>query len=131
MVCGERPTVADEAKTPNAGPSGMPSSETSRDDSAVAIALHQEAGRSGGPRITAKGRGAVADQILTIAFERGVKVRTDADLAEILAAVEVDYEVPLEALAAVAEILSYVYRANSPAADGSTANRPLGNEATP
>jgi len=34
-------------------------------------------------------------------------------LAEILAAVEVDSIVPLEALAAVAEILSYVYRAQS------------------
>ncbi len=41
-------------------------------------------------------------------------MRTDADLAEILAAVEVDSEVPLQALAAVAEILSYVYRAGAP-----------------
>jgi len=97
----------------------------------VAIALHQEAGQSGGPRITAKGRGALAEQILTIAFERGVKVRTDADLAEILAAVEVDCEVPLEALAAVAEILSYVYRANKPAANHPIVNRPHGDEATP
>ncbi len=42
-----------------------------------------------------------------------MRVRADADLAEILAAVEVDSEIPLQALAAVAEILSYVYRANS------------------
>ena len=39
-------------------------------------------------------------------------VREDADLAQILAAVELDAEVPIDALAAVAEILSYVYRAN-------------------
>jgi flagellar biosynthesis protein len=52
----------------------------------------------------------VAEQILQIAFDRGIKVRQDGDLAEILAAVEVDSIVPLEALAAVAEILSYVYR---------------------
>src|SRR3546814_20372956 len=43
-------------------------------------------------------------------FERGVKVRTDSDLAEILAAVEVDSEIPLAALAGVAEILRYLYR---------------------
>ena len=55
-----------------------------------------------------------AEQILQIAFDRGVKVRTDADLVELLAAVDVDSEVPLEALAAVAEILSYVYRQTSP-----------------
>jgi len=64
------------------------------------------------PRIIAKGQGAVAEQILQLAFASGVKVREDANLAEILEAIEVDTEVPLHALAAVAEILSYVYRAN-------------------
>jgi flagellar biosynthesis protein len=67
------------------------------------------------PRVVASGRGALAEQILQIAFDRGVKVRNDADLAEILATVEVESEIPLEALAAVAEILSYVYRNQSKA----------------
>ena len=73
----------------------------------------REAAAGGNPRVTAAGRGALAEQILEIAFARGVKVREDAELAEILAAIEVDSEVPVEALAAVAEILSYVYRANA------------------
>lgn len=77
----------------------------------VAIAIERDATRRRAPKVIAKGRGAVAEQILQIAFDRGIKVRSDADLAEILAAVEVDSIVPLEALAAVAEILSYVYRA--------------------
>jgi len=68
------------------------------------------------PRIVAKGHGAVAEQILQLAFATGVKVREDANLTEILEAIEVDTEVPLHALAAVAEILSYVYRANDAAA---------------
>ncbi len=76
----------------------------------MAIAIEHNATRQGAPKITAKGRGAIAEQILQIAFDRGIKVRSDADLAEILEAVEVDSIVPLEALAAVAEILSYVYR---------------------
>ncbi|MDJ0944151.1 MAG: EscU/YscU/HrcU family type III secretion system export apparatus switch protein [Kiloniellales bacterium] len=80
----------------------------------LAVALREEAG--GNPRVTAAGRGALAEQILEIAFARGVKVREDAELAEILSAIEVDSEVPVEALAAVAEILSYVYRANAAAA---------------
>jgi flagellar biosynthesis protein len=79
----------------------------------VAVALDNDPGRPGAPRVVAKGRGALAEQILQIAFDRGVKVRSDADLAEILAAVELDCEVPLEALAAVAEILTYVYRVQS------------------
>ncbi len=76
----------------------------------VAVALEGGGGSRRAPRVTASGRGAVAEQILEIAFERGIKVRSDADLAEILGAVELDSEIPLEALAAVAEILSYVYR---------------------
>jgi flagellar biosynthesis protein len=64
------------------------------------------------PRVVATGRGPVAEQILAIAFEKGVPVREDSDLAQILAAVELDAEIPIDALAAVAEILSYVYRAN-------------------
>lgn len=66
-------------------------------------------GHGGAPRVIASGRGSVAEQILQIAFERGVKVRSDSDLAEILAAVEVDSEIPLAALAGVAEILRYLY----------------------
>lgn len=74
------------------------------------------------PRIVAKGHGAVAEQILQLAFANGVKVREDANLTEILEAIEIDTEVPLHALAAVAEILSYVYRANDAAAGGAAPN---------
>lgn len=73
-------------------------------------------GAQGAPRVSASGRGAVAEQILQIAFERGVKVRTDSDLAEILAAVEVESEIPLAALAGVAEILRYLYQTDNAAA---------------
>ena len=79
----------------------------------IAIAIDQDPHGKAAPRVVAKGRGALAEQILQIAFDRGIKVRSDADLAEILAAVEIDTEVPLQALAAVAEILSYVYRAQN------------------
>ena len=64
------------------------------------------------PRVVAKGKGAVAEQILELAFAHHVKVRQDADMVELLEAIEVDCEIPLSALAAVAEILTYVYRAN-------------------
>ena len=84
---------------------------------AIAVALQDGPGDSPRPQVTASGRGALAEQILEIAFARGVKVREDADLAEILAAIEVESEVPVEALAAVAEILTHVYRANAAAPD--------------
>ncbi len=82
----------------------------------VAVALSGDGAAEAAARVTAKGHGKVAEQILEIAFERGVKVRADAELAQILDAVDLDSEVPLPALAAVAEILTYVYRVAGPAA---------------
>lgn len=78
----------------------------------VAVALDYDSGTEFAPKVVAGGRGAIAEQILQIAFAQGVKVREDADLAELLSAIDIDSEIPLEAFAAVAEILTYVYRAN-------------------
>jgi flagellar biosynthesis protein len=86
------------------------------------VAVENRKSDRAAPRVVASGRGALAEQILQIAFDRGVKVRQDADLAEILATIEVESEIPLEALAAVAEILSYVYRAQSKAAAAGAAD---------
>jgi flagellar biosynthesis protein len=88
------------------------SDASSRAERAVAVALRDESA-SGRARIVASGYGAVAERILEIAFAAGVKVREDADLVEVLAALEIDREIPLEAFTAVAEILSYVYAANA------------------
>ena len=92
--------------------------------SQVAVALRHERGHDHIARIVASGRGAIAEQILAVAFAEGVKVRQDADLAEVLSALDVGSDIHLEAFAAVAEILSYIYRANQtyrprPAANGS------------
>ena len=78
----------------------------------VAVALKYELGTESLPRIVATGKGTVAEQILEVAFANGVKVREDADLVEILSAIEVDSDIPVEAIAAVAEVLAHVYRAN-------------------
>jgi flagellar biosynthesis protein len=78
----------------------------------VAVALKYEWGNQSLPKVVATGRGTVAEQILELAFANGVKVREDADLVEILSAVDVDTEIPVEAIAAIAEILAHVYRAN-------------------
>ena len=78
-----------------------------------AVAVSYERDNAPAPRIVASGRGAVADQILDIAFANNVKVREDAPLVEILSQLEIDSLIPLEAYAAVAEILSYVYAANA------------------
>jgi len=64
------------------------------------------------PQILASGYGKVAEEILALAFANGVKVREDADLAQILVALDLEENIPLEALQAVSEILARVYEAN-------------------
>ena len=81
-------------------------------DRQTAVALKDSGEEGEMPVITAAGRGKIAEQILKIAHEQGIKVRSDADLAEILAQIELESPIPSGAFMAVAEILSYVYRAN-------------------
>ncbi|MFZ4126117.1 MAG: EscU/YscU/HrcU family type III secretion system export apparatus switch protein [Rickettsiales bacterium] len=78
-----------------------------------AVALEYDRATDDAPRVTASGKGAVAEQILDVAFANNIKVREDAELVEILSLVDVDSPIPLEAFAAVAEILTYVYQANA------------------
>jgi len=78
----------------------------------VAVALEHAPEAGGLPRVVASGKGYVAEQILTLAFANDVRVRRDADLAQILSVIDLDSEIPTEAFAAVAEILAYVYKAN-------------------
>ncbi|HVJ50909.1 MAG TPA: EscU/YscU/HrcU family type III secretion system export apparatus switch protein [Aliidongia sp.] len=75
-----------------------------------AVALQFDKTELAVPTVVATGRGAVARQILDIAFAHGVKVREDADLVEILATLDVGDQIPVAAFAAIAEILSHIYR---------------------
>jgi flagellar biosynthesis protein len=88
----------------------------------VAVALAHEHEDDRVPKVVAGGRGRVAEQILQVAFQNGIKVREDADLAQLLSAIDIESEIPLEAFAAVSEILVYVYQANNATVDGSTNN---------
>ncbi len=64
------------------------------------------------PRITAKGKGIVAERIIALAKEAGVPVREEPDLVAALSVLELDREIPPELYKAVAEILAFVYRMN-------------------
>ena len=78
----------------------------------TAIALQESDALGDAPVVTAAGRGAIAENILQMAFDNGINVREDSALAEMLASIELDSPIPSEAFMAVAEVLSYVYRAN-------------------
>lgn len=80
---------------------------------ATAVALKKYGIDEGAlPKVVAAGYGVWAEKIVEMAFQNGVRVREDRDLAQLLAAIELESDIPTEALIAVAEILAYVYKAN-------------------
>jgi flagellar biosynthesis protein len=76
------------------------------------VALRYARGGDAAPRVTAKGRGELAERMLALAREHGVPVREDPDLVALLAACELGDEIPADLYAAVAGLLTYLYRLN-------------------
>jgi len=73
----------------------------------LAIALRYDGQNA--PRITAKGRGQVADRILGLADEHGVPLREDPELAALLSQVPLGDEIPEALYRAVAEVIAFAY----------------------
>lgn len=74
----------------------------------TAVALHYT-GR-GAPRVTAKGKGIIADEILALAKEHRVPLHEDAALVGLLARIELGDEIPEKLYRAVAEVIAFAYR---------------------
>ena len=77
---------------------------------AVALGYDQE--KIPTPKVLAKGEGFVAEKIIQIAIDEGIEIHQDEDLLQILKAVDIDSEIPVESFSAVAEIISYIYSIN-------------------
>lgn len=78
----------------------------------MAVAIGSDPDNPFRQNVTATAKGKLAEELLDIAFAHGIKVRQDKDLARLLTALEADSPIPTEALLAVAEIMSHIYRAN-------------------
>ncbi|MEJ1159045.1 EscU/YscU/HrcU family type III secretion system export apparatus switch protein [Prosthecomicrobium sp. N25] len=77
--------------------------------SRLAVALAYEEGSA--PRVVATGRGAVAERIVETAVASGVAIEENPVLAEALARIELDQEIPEALYRAVAEVIAFVIRA--------------------
>ncbi len=75
----------------------------------IAVALQYDG--KGAPRVTAKGRGFVAAEIVERAKESGIRIEENKALASALSQVELEEEIPESLYRAVAEILGFVLRA--------------------
>lgn len=76
-------------------------------DQKVAVSLQYD-GESA-PKVTAKGSGQLAEQIISIAKENGIPIKEDHDLVELLAQVELDNEIPELLYEAVVQVLIFAY----------------------
>jgi flagellar biosynthesis protein FlhB len=77
----------------------------------VAVALRYRSGESRAPRVTAKGKGKLAEIMRDLARAHGIPIVEDVALARLLhRKVKVGREVPATTYKAVAAILAYVYR---------------------
>ncbi|WP_274361500.1 EscU/YscU/HrcU family type III secretion system export apparatus switch protein [Paenibacillus thermotolerans] len=93
----------------------MTTGETQKPRKAVALSYTPETNAA--PVIVAKGKGAVAERIMTTAKEHGVPVQEDASLVEVLSQLDIEQEIPPELYKLVAEIMSFVYRADRQMSD--------------
>jgi flagellar biosynthesis protein len=79
------------------------------DERALAVALAYAPGDAA-PKVVAKGRGLVAEEIIARAREHDVFVHESAELVALLMQVDLDAHIPPQLYLAVAELLAWLYR---------------------
>lgn len=94
-------TQAEWSQTPPAG---------GADEEKKAVALQYSPGIDAAPKVIAKGKGYVAENILAAAQKNVIPVYQNKSLVNLLMALELDKEIPAELYTTVAEVLAYVYR---------------------
>lgn len=77
-----------------------------------AVALRYDPERDKAPKLVAKGKGVLADQILALARKNYVPIRQDPNLVQILSRLNVDREIPPQLYRAIASIIAFLYRVN-------------------
>jgi flagellar biosynthesis protein len=85
------------------------------DPAASAVALRYAEGDAA-PVVVAKGRGAIADEIVRRAREAGVFVHGSRELVALLMQVDLDARIPPALYLAVAELLAWLARVDTQAA---------------
>lgn len=82
-----------------------PPSDPTRE--AIALAYSQT---DAAPRVVARGKGLIAEQIIARAKEHGVYVHESPELVALLTQVNIDEHIPPQLYMAIAELLAWLYR---------------------
>jgi flagellar biosynthesis protein len=95
-----------------------------------AAALSYDDQQPGAPRVVAKGYGLVADMIVQRAKEAGLYVHEAPEMVSLLMQVDLDSRIPPQLYAAVAELLAWLHRLESGAADATDAAQAADGDVT-
>ena len=90
----------------------MPDTPRKQPRKLTAAALGYDRGTEDAPRLLARGRGDVAERILARARDHDIPIEKDPDLLQCLGSLEIGQEIPVEAYAAVAQVLAFLYQKN-------------------
>ena len=73
-----------------------------------AVALSYDSNTA--PKVVAKGKGKIAENVLEKAKENNVPIQEDPSLVEILGQLNIDEMIPEELYKAVSEVFAYIYQ---------------------
>jgi flagellar biosynthesis protein len=83
-----------------------------KEERRMAASIRYDGKKDSAPRLTAKGRGILADKIIELARKHDIPVKEDPALVSVLCRLDIDEEIPADLYRAVAEILAFVYTEN-------------------
>jgi flagellar biosynthesis protein len=83
-----------------------------------AIVLKYDNEKEIAPKVVAKGKGKIAENILNAAKEHQIPVQEDPSLAELLGQLNINETVPEELYQAVAEVFAFIYKIDKEAKKG-------------
>ena len=84
----------------------------------LAVALEYDGDSA--PRVTAKGRDTLAEQILQIARQHNIPIQENQPLASLLANIELGEEIPESLYLAVAQVIAFAYHLSGKLPDTGT-----------
>ena len=108
---------------PRKGSRPIEEPETDPNAEAKAVALRYDMERDKAPKVVAKGRGYVAENIMATAQMNSVPVYQNKTLVNMLMALDIDRELPPELYRAIAEVMAYVYRIDKKTGERRKKNR--------
>lgn len=97
------------------------SSSRQKQQSAVALAYQ---GGDAAPKVVARGKGLMAEEIIKRAGDAGVFVHESKELVALLMQIDLDRQIPPQLYRAIAELLAWLYHIESGKASGDARSAP-------